>query len=490
MAGGLDDGIDTSELAGMDRPGLEERLRESERRFKAAIDAIDGVLWTNNPDGEMVGGQPGWAALTGQAYEDYQGYGWAKAVHPDDAQPTVDAWQIAVATRKPFIFEHRVRCRDGAWRLFAIRAIPVEDDAGMICEWVGVHRDITAHRGAQDLLQRNAETFANLVASNPFGIYVVDADFKLRQFSQGARAVFDNVDQPIGKAFDDILKTIWNEPFASDTIEKFRHTLETGEPYVNVSSVEQRADIDVVEAYDWRIERITLPDGRFGIVCYFYDLSERNSYEEKLKQAVADKDLLAREIDHRVKNSLTIVGSLLSMQRGTSTSPETRAALADAADRVIAVARIHERLHQSHQLGVMAFADYLEQLCTDLAGSMQRKGVVLNFRADTVNLPAEQALSLALIANELVTNAFKHGCAAGATAVSVTLEQQPDALVLTVSDNGAGLPKGQSDQTPSLGFKLIDALCRQLEASTEFPAPGEIPTFRLTIADSALKSVK
>ncbi len=129
------------------------RLRESEQRFRAAIDAVQGILWTNNAAGEMAGEQPGWAALTGQTYADYQGYGWSKAVHPDDAQPSIEAWQAAVSARSTFIFEHRVRRRDGQWRLFSIRAVPTFDGSGNLREWVGVHTDITELRAKEQALQ-------------------------------------------------------------------------------------------------------------------------------------------------------------------------------------------------------------------------------------------------------------------------------------------------------------------------------------------------
>ena len=459
-----------------------ERLRASEQRFKAAISAIEGVLWTNNAAGEMVGEQAGWAELTGQTFADYQGYGWSRAVHPDDARPTLVAWDAAVAAREPFVFEHRVRRHDGAWRLCAVRAVPIIDGDGAITEWVGVHRDITDYSDAQELLERNAQTFANLVVSNPFGIYVVDADFRLMEISQGARAVFAGIDPLIGRAFDDIIRILWREPFASEVVAHFRHTLATGEPYLSPSTVEQRANIEAVESYDWRIERIGLPDGRHGVVCYFYDLTERQAYEAKLTQALFDKDLLAREIDHRVKNSLAVIGSLLTMQRGASTSPETRAALDEAAARVIAVARVHERLHKSHALGVVAFADYLEEMCEDLDRSMSRRGVRLDCSVVPVDLPAERAMSLGLIANELVTNAFKHGCAAGATTIGVQLDRTAETVILTVRDDGAGIPAAGGEGAPSLGFKLIDALARQLDAKTRFPVPGEPASFVIEIA--------
>ncbi len=133
------------------------KLLQSEGRFRAAVDAVQGVLWTNTAEGEMRGEQPSWAALTGQAFDDYQGFGWAKAVHPEDAQPTIDAWLAAVRERRPFSFEHRVRRHDGQWRNFSVRAIPILDATQDIREWVGVHTDITEQRLAEQGL-REANT--------------------------------------------------------------------------------------------------------------------------------------------------------------------------------------------------------------------------------------------------------------------------------------------------------------------------------------------
>jgi PAS domain-containing protein len=83
------------------------------------------------------------------------------------------------------------------------------------------------------------------------------------------------------------MRCIWPEPFASDAIARFRHTLDTGEPFHAPGSVERRKDTGVVESYDWQIERVTMPDGRFGVVCHFYDLSERQKYEAALRESEA-----------------------------------------------------------------------------------------------------------------------------------------------------------------------------------------------------------
>ena len=143
--------------ASIDQQRVGSELRASEERFRAAVRAVRGVLWTNDPQGRMAGEQPGWAALTGQTRAEYEGSGWADAVHPDDRQASIDAWNRTVAERRTFVHEHRVRAKDGTWRHFAIRAIPVLDGHGTIREWVGVHTDITEQREAEAELRESNE---------------------------------------------------------------------------------------------------------------------------------------------------------------------------------------------------------------------------------------------------------------------------------------------------------------------------------------------
>ncbi|MFC3123740.1 PAS domain-containing protein [Pseudoroseomonas globiformis] len=130
------------------------------RRFRAAMDAVHGVLWTIGPDGRMRGEQPGWAALTGQGMAEYQDFGWTRAVHPRDVRGTMLAWEQAVASGSMFVFEHRLRHRGGDWRSFAIRALPIAGSDGTVEEWVGVHTDITEQRAAEAALRRQADDLA------------------------------------------------------------------------------------------------------------------------------------------------------------------------------------------------------------------------------------------------------------------------------------------------------------------------------------------
>ncbi|MEO8130720.1 MAG: PAS domain S-box protein [Bryobacteraceae bacterium] len=123
--------------------------RNGEERFRTALLTISDLVWTNSATGQMTGEQPGWANFTGQSMQEYQGFGWATAVHPDDVRPTIDQWNRSVAAESRFVFEHRVRRHDGVYRLFSILAVPVRNEDGTIREWVGVHTDITDRRAAE-----------------------------------------------------------------------------------------------------------------------------------------------------------------------------------------------------------------------------------------------------------------------------------------------------------------------------------------------------
>ena len=139
------------------RKQVEESLHASETRFRAAARIVSSIIWTNNAQGRMEGEQPGWTNFTGQTREEYQDYGWASAVHPDDAQPTLEAWEQAVAQKRLFEFEHRLRRRDGEWRLCSVRAVPLFGENGMTREWVGVHTDITERKRAEVALREAKE---------------------------------------------------------------------------------------------------------------------------------------------------------------------------------------------------------------------------------------------------------------------------------------------------------------------------------------------
>ena len=155
---------------------------------------------------------------------------------------------------------------------------------------------------AEAIVRRNADTIAGLIASAPFGVYVADAAMRFVHASDAAIRAF-GLGPLVGRDLRAALRTMWEEPFASEVIARFEATLATGEPYLARDTVEVRADRAVVEAYDWRLERIALADGGPSVVCYFYDLTERQALEARARESEARHASAAAALSALVANA-------------------------------------------------------------------------------------------------------------------------------------------------------------------------------------------
>lgn len=198
--------------------------------------------------------------------------------------------------------------------------------------------DDTQRIRAEEDLKNSHETFASLLRNSPFGMYLVDANFKIREVSQGAKKSFANVEPVIGRDLQQVLNVQWPKPFADEAYRRFQRTMETGEPYETNETTEQRGDTRTVESYHWQLQRVDLPDGQFGVVCYFYDLTPIRQAEAALRQSEARLRLAAE---------LASIG-VISVDYRTSEAvlDSTAARLFDLpADTPVARDRLHERFH-------------------------------------------------------------------------------------------------------------------------------------------------
>ncbi len=141
---------------------------------------------------------------------------------------------------------------------------------------VAIHfTDITTRVRVEEEVHRLGEQFHTLLERSPGGMFLVDADFRLAQVNRVAAGVFGNIPEIVGRDFADVMEILWPPAQAQEVVRMFRHTLATGEPFHEPEWAEVRADREAIEYYDWRIDRIPLPDGRAGVVCYFSDISEQ-----------------------------------------------------------------------------------------------------------------------------------------------------------------------------------------------------------------------
>jgi PAS domain S-box-containing protein len=186
-------------------------------------------------------------------------------------------------------------------------------------------------------------------------------------------------------------------------------------------------------------------------------------------RTLTQRDLLLREVYHRVKNNLQIVDSMLVMQRRLLSDPDARAALNSLRDRIYALGLVHHQLMGSHDLETFDVAPFLRELSENVVQSGVSRDIDLLVRAEPLAVGLDFAIPLGLIVTELVTNAMKHAFPEGAGRIEVLLRRIDDGRVeLIVADDGAGYDSeaaSNGDARPSLGFTIIEGLVKQLGAT-------------------------
>ena len=220
------------------------------------------------------------------------------------------------------------------------------------------------------------------------------------------------------------------------------------------------------------------PKGSF-VLAAIMDLRERKLNEERLKDSLREKEILLKEIHHRVKNNLQVVASLLDIQSSYCKDPAVREMFRESRDRVHAIGIIHERLYQSKNLDRIDLGEYLKVLASDLFDSYgtNRERIKLHIEATPAPVNIDTANSCGLIVHELVSNALKHAFhrdGRGAITIGIqTREEQSGSplIVVIVHDNGIGFPRDIDFRaTESLGLQLVITLIEQLQGTIELDA--------------------
>ncbi|NEQ76645.1 MAG: PAS domain-containing protein [Okeania sp. SIO2C9] len=325
------------------------------------------------------------------------------------------------------------------------------------------------HQEAELALRESEKRFRMMADSAPVFIWMSGSNSLFNYFNQRwLDFTGRNLEQEVGKGW---LEGIHPED-VQHYLENYRVNFYTHQSF----TIEYRLRREDGE-YRWilnqGVPRFNL-NGKFaGYIGSCIDISDRKTAEEQIQNSLQEKEILLKEIHHRVKNNLHIISNLLDLQSDYIENQKVQELFADSQNRIQSMALIHEQLYQSKNLGEVDFSEYIHALIDNLFCSYADRGSliqpIINVEAITLNL--ETAIPCGLLINELVTNSFKHGfpnSKSGEICIELHQDQQ-EKVYITIKDNGIGIPPDFDWQnSSSLGLKLVQILSKQLKAEINF----------------------
>lgn len=327
-------------------------------------------------------------------------------------------------------------------------------------------------------LRCSEERFRTIVERSPFGMYVVDSQFRIAHMNQsGQEGTFTNVRPVIGRPFDEAMRILWPEHIAARVIDIFRHTLETGEPYYSRDFIAQRIDVEKTEGYEWELHRIALPDGQHGLICYYFDstvLRAAQHREHELRAAAEEvnrlKDDFLAIMSHELRNPLNVIlgySELLvrseelaqypQLQRMAETIRRNAKAQSKLIRDLLDLSRLRSGKLQLNRETVameVAVANAIDTVKPDA----EPKQIGIQFIQPEESLLVDgDPVRLEQIVWNLLNNAVKFSD--DGSKITVRLAKEREEVVLTVEDQGQGVDPAflpgmfelfrQADSSPS-----------------------------------------
>ncbi|MCP4716257.1 MAG: PAS domain S-box protein [Deltaproteobacteria bacterium] len=330
-------------------------------------------------------------------------------------------------------------------------------------------RDITERKQTEKSLQQSESKYRDLFEKSKDAILIIEN----QKFVDCNQSTIDMLGY---KHKDDLLQTHpavmspANQPDGKNSVikanEMMNIAIKKGGHRFEWDHVRANGEVFPVEVL---LTTISNDKDKQVIHTVWRDITDRKMAEKQTKASLAEKEVLLKEVHHRVKNNLSIVSGLMSLQAADMDSPESCEAFAECRDRINAVALVHNTLYRSNTLAKIDYSVYARDLSRAVLDICGRDGQIrLDFAAESVFLEIDIAINCGLILNELLTNAFKHAFPNdNEGSVRVVFAVRDDGhYSLCVSDNGVGLSTDVDFQNPeTLGLKLVNMLTRQLKGS-------------------------
>lgn len=429
-----------------------ERLAEAQRIARLGswdLDLTTKHLRWSDETYRIFEIDPGLGSLT---YETF-----LALAHPEDLEILESTYQESVRSRSPYECEHRLLMPDGRIKWVHEKGETHFDGEGRPLRSIGTVLDITELKQVQERLQASKSALKAAQHLAHIGNWVWDIQNDVHTWSEELFRMYGR-DPALGPAkYPEV-----QQYFTPQSWTRLACAIETG----RVEGIPYECDAELVNA-DGTHRWITLRgeatrDAEGNVIDLrgtMQEITERKQVEQKLRATLAEKEVMMREIHHRVKNNLQTVSNLLSLQSAYVTDERALGLFRDSQQRIQSMAMVHAQLYQSKNLADINFTAYLQTLVDNLRGQYSQfiRNVAIRIDVQPCTLPVDSAIPCGLVVNELVTNAMKHAFPnerSGEIHISL---QCSDAgkLVLEFTDNGVGLLANLEPGRAGFGTRLI-----------------------------------
>ncbi|MBN2077705.1 MAG: PAS domain-containing protein [Spirochaetes bacterium] len=338
---------------------------------------------------------------------------------------------------------------------------------------LNLETEIAERRRTEVALIESEEQYRMLTEASPEMIYYADGEGLVRYLNKAAAGMFNAAPEDlVGKNISELFPP----HLASRHIEAIREVIRSGRTFYS-EILESFPGGDIwIEA---RLSPIMNSAGTvIGALGLSQDITARKKAEEGLKVSLLEKEVLLREIHHRVKNNFQIIVSLLSLQARNIDNDDTTRIFNDSINRIRAMALVHESLYRSTDIAEIDFASYIRTISKEIFdnyASIDRRPE-LRLDIDEIHLAVDQAIPCGLIVNELITNSLKYAFPGKTEPGRITVSLkccEKDTATLRVADDGAGLPEDfNSARSRTLGIELVMLLAKQIQGTWALDRAG------------------
>ncbi len=366
--------------------------------------------------------------------------------------------------------------------------IPLRDSAGAIYGLCGISTDITKLKRAEEALRESEDRWQFALEGAGDGIWDWNAETNRVYFSRQWKTMLGYGDNDIGDTLDE-----WESRLHPDDHDRVLAEINKhfdGKTPVYIS--EQRIRCRNGE-YKWILDRGKVisrtPEGKpLRVIGTHTDISELKRNEEALGKAIAEKEALLRELQHRMKNSLAMITGIINLEMNRLNDTGLRDILDNIKGRIESLSNLYSLLFQSDTVREVELGVYMQSIVELLSGSYAsgKRNIQIEQHYDPLRVTAKNAAAWGLIVNELLTNSFKYAFPQDRTGIiRIKLMKQGDEIILTVADNGKGLPKDfDIGNPPGLGLLLVKTLTQQLKGSLAFER-GRANIFSIRVPGSS-----